>query len=152
MIDDIIDPEERELRQVDAAARESAHEQIFAPADWFPCGKVGGKEAPLEPFSFGRQCAAQRLGISARSPLESAVLVVYLCTLPRQVVAKVRTPEAEVKFREQMEDWADRLGIGFASKTERQISAIASAIWSSLAASDGSPKITGSAGTPDPND
>lgn len=106
------------------------------------------KGAPLKPFSFLRQAAAQRIGAEGASATENAVLLVYLCTLEPRDIDKVRGEEEIAAFRLRMNEWADREGVTLA--TRQAITEMANRIWDEMAASQFklAPKVE--KGKPDP--
>ena len=120
----------------------------------------------LEPFSIGRQLAAQRLAFDGASPLENDILLVFLCTLPPDEVDRARGEEGKQELRRKMQAWAesqgitiamerdpDREGSRYASPATRDIQRASGEIWNELAASEFKVKRKpGEAGAPaDPN-
>jgi hypothetical protein len=155
MSDDVLDPEDRVLARREQLVAAEENQPIYAPASWHVAAgrivPVGATEAPLEPFSFARQAAAQRLQMG-ESVFESAALLVFLCLSTRDEIDRARGSEAESRFRERMEIWADKIGACLRSATGEQVMRVGDQIWDRMAASESSPVIEG--GTPivhDPN-
>jgi len=101
----------------------------------------------LEPFSFGRQSAAQRLSMSDESQLEAATLLIYLCTLGEGPFNESRETgidridrargEKELRiFRQEMAKWADGKKIRLGSTIAKEIQSIANDIWTDLLVSE----------------
>ncbi len=87
----------------------------------------------LEPFSFGRQAAAQRIGAEGASTIENAVLLVYLCTLTPNEIDRVRGEDEIKAFRARMNEWADSQGVTLADRGP--VTEVANQIWGEMAAS-----------------
>jgi hypothetical protein len=90
----------------------------------------------LHGFSFSRQAAAQRLMVGNPGDLESAVLLVYLCTLSPVDIEATRTLPGRVTFYDAMGAWADAQGINLRSQAGKDVIKLADEIWAELAASE----------------
>lgn len=137
------------------SAKEEAHAPLYAPISWFlAAGRkdviertYGDSEGALEPFSFARRAAFQRIG--AHGSLEVNVLLVYLCIMPRAAIDHARPQRgAEDRvsaFRERMETWADAIGVRFDGSLPCLVSArvgeIADAIWQREDATESTPVL-----------
>jgi hypothetical protein len=109
----------------------------------------------LKPFSFGRNTACQRmLSGGAVSPLESATMVVFVCTLDRDSLEATRTREGRDAFRKKMEEWADAHRINLRSHAGSEVMRIADEIWEELDSSEFDVRLTADQkekGHPHPN-
>jgi hypothetical protein len=115
----------------------------------------------LEPFSFARQSAFQRLRIGSDSPLESATMLVFLCLQTPARIDRARGEEGCAAFRLACSEWADANKIGVAytdaagvkhgSKAGHQVREIADAIWEQIAEADSEPDLKNESGTESPN-
>lgn len=105
---------------------------------------------PLEPFSFDRQAAAQRLTDS--SSAENALILVFLCLLPIDRVRTLRGHSAVARFYGELAEWADREKITIAERNAGflLVEEIANRIWKDLEAVDFVPELP-SGGAADPN-
>lgn len=112
------------------------------------------KGTRLEPFSFARQVAFQRMGVGSASPLESATMLVFLCLQAPARIDRARGNEGCAAFRREAAEWADANGIGVCytdeagrkrgSKPGHEVIAISDAIWSGIAAAESEPDLPGS--------
>ena len=109
----------------------------------------------LFPFSFGRQAACRRVGGSS-CELENALLLIFMLTLERKEIEKLtRSHDGIAKFREMMEEFADRHNVHiakddngeFVSPASRSAKEIAGKIWASLEAGEFSIKTKGGGGS-----
>lgn len=73
----------------------------------------------LQPFSWGRRAALQRLLRDEMSFAETALLVVYLCTKTPGQIDAIRGDDAKRAFRLEMEQWADEHQIISESPNEK---------------------------------
>lgn len=152
-----IDPDDQAQQD---AAREDAHAPIYAPAEWFmKAGRKGiadeGGLAAMEPFSFARRAAFQR--ISSGGSMESNAMLVFLCLMTRDAIDAARGPVMESRFRERMEGWADAIGVRFdkfidgeriRNPAAARIGEIADAIWQREEAAEHSPVLPKATGKP----
>lgn len=116
----------------------------------------------LFPFSFARQTAFQRLEVGSSSPLESATMVVYLCTLSPRAIDRARGDEGCRAFRLACAEWADshKIGVNYrgadgaihGSVAGDAIKKIADEIWTDIASSTSEPNLPDSDwAPPNPN-
>ena len=117
----------------------------------------------LYPFSFARQTAFQRLEVGSSSPLESATMVVYLCTLSPRAIDRARGDEGCRAFRLACAEWADAQKIGVNYRGEDgvirgsvagdAVKKIADEIWTDIASTTSEPNLPDSDwAPPNPND
>ena len=118
------------------------------------------KGKPLQPFSFARQSAFQRLDIGSASPLESAAMLVFLCL---QTPARIDRARGDgcAAFRLEASEWADanKIGVSYTtpdgaqhgSKAGHEVRSIADAIWTQVAEADSEPDLKNESGTESPN-
>ena len=115
----------------------------------------------LEPFSFARQSAFQRLRIGSESALESAAMLVFLCLQKPEQIDRARGEEGCAAFRLACSEWADANKIGVAytddkgvrhgSKAGHAVRDLADAIWTEIAEADSEPDLKDHGDTPNPN-
>jgi hypothetical protein len=133
---------------------EPSPDEAFDSAHYF-----AGKK--LLPFSFARQTALQRLGVSSSSPVEAAAALVFICLSTPERIDLARGPAGTSAFRLEMQEWADEHKIGIAylgengeklgSKTGHEVRAIADKIWLELSASQSEPDLPRSNEAAPPN-
>jgi hypothetical protein len=105
----------------------------------------------LEPFSFLRQAAAQRIVQEGSSEIEDSVLLVYLCTLPASEIDAARGKAKIAEFRAKMAEWCDREGVTVADYGD--ILKLAAEIFQEVEASRSRPEKTkGPTETPPKNE
>lgn len=119
------------------------------------------KGKKLEPFSFGRQSAFQRLRVGGESTIESAAMLVFLCLQKPERIDLARGDEGCAKFRLDLAAWADeqKVGINYTdesgvlhgSKAGSEVQAIANAIWIEIAEAESEPDLKDETGTESPN-
>jgi hypothetical protein len=91
----------------------------------------------LKAFSIGRQLACERiLGRSGSREKETAMVIVYVCTLDERDLEKTRTPDGIKTFHQEMYKWAEAKGITLRNHASREIVRVADLIWDQLDASD----------------
>ena len=132
---------------------------IEASADLGVVHYFKGKK--LEPFSFARQSAFQRLRIGSESALESAAMLVFLCLQKPERIDRARGDEGCARFRLDLSEWADEQKIGISytddagvlhgSKAGNEVQAIANAIWIEIAEAESEPDLKNETGTESPN-
>lgn len=103
----------------------------------------------LEPFSFARQTAAQRLSMSSDSILEASALLVFLCLQPWESIDSARDVGMQ-PFRRKFCEWADANKIGLNTENGKLVRKIAAEIWEELAAADSEPVIAKARGPTGP--
>lgn len=160
-----------EQNQTPEQLREKAGEDIYVPVSWLSeAARLFGRSldiktvrmdsrAAINPFSFNRQAAAQRLGLTSRSRIESSVLVLFLCCCEFDEIDEARGGSwegekwinHEREFRRKMNEWAEAVGIRLSSEPAKEAEKIAKEIWARLDACNGEPQIPTKAGTPSPN-
>lgn len=106
---------------------------------------------PLEPFSFARQMAFQRLGMAGVSTVESATMLVFMCLQTPERIDQARGPAECAAFRLEAAQWADTQKIGVCyvddkgekkgSKAGHEVRAIANAIWDEISKAEGEPEL-----------
>ena len=132
---------------------------IEASADLGVAHYFKGKK--LEPFSFARQSAFQRLRIGSESALESAAMLVFLCLQKPERIDRARGDEGCASFRLSLSEWADEQKIGISytddagvlhgSKSGAEVQKIASEVWAENAAAESEPDLKNETGTESPN-
>ena len=115
----------------------------------------------LEPFSFARQSAFQRLRVGSESTIESAAMLVFLCLQKPERIDRARGEEGCARFRLDLSAWADEQKIGISytdeagvlhgSKAGHEVQKIASEVWSEIAAAESEPDLKDETGTESPN-
>jgi hypothetical protein len=132
---------------------------IEASADLGVVHYFKGKK--LEPFSFARQSAFQRLRVGGESTIESAGMLVFLCLQKPERIDRARGDEGCAQFRLNLAAWADeqKIGINYTddsgalhgSKAGNEVQNIANAIWVEIAKADSEPDLKDESGTESPN-
>ena len=123
-MEDIL-PEEQEQHDLNAAAT-AQHEFL-------------GK--PLEPFSWGRFQAMQRLSKEGLSGFEFAVAIVYLCTLKPAQVVQIRGEGKIVRFLTDLESWAEANKVYPKTRNGEQLQAVCDRIWEDYQQSISEPEL-----------
>lgn len=100
----------------------------------------------LQPFSWGRRAALQRLLFDEMSKLELELAIVFICTKDRESIDRVRGEKEKAKFRAEMEKWADDNKITPKSRAEELLSKIAEEIWTEYIDAQFEPVTGGSGG------
>lgn len=94
----------------------------------------------LKPFSIGRQLACERvLGRALSKERETALIIVYMCTIERADYEKTRTHHGIDDFHRAMNAWAEAKGLTIRNHAGREAMRIADEIWDLLDASEASP-------------
>lgn len=102
----------------------------------------------LEPFTLGRQLAAQRLAGDGASLLENDILLVFLCTLKPDAIDAARGESGKSTLRAMMNEWAQAKGVSiamesdpdnagkmrYASNETREVQRVADEIWRDMTA------------------
>lgn len=119
------------------------------------------KGKPMQPFSFARQSAFQRLRIGNESALESAAMLVFLCLQKPERIDRARGEEGCAQFRLDLSEWADEQKIGISytdddgvlhgSRAGAEVQKIASEVWAEIAAAESEPDLKNETGTESPN-
>ena len=132
---------------------------IEASADLGVAHYFKGKK--LEPFSFARQSAFQRLRVGGESTIESAGMLVFLCLQKPERIDRARGDDGCASFRMACHEWADEQKIGISytddsgvlhgSKAGNEVQAIANAIWIEIAEAESEPDLKSESGTESPN-
>lgn len=113
----------------------------------------------LEPFSFEREAAYDRLRLRGESLVESCAAIVYLCTLGEELIDKtttgmdlidgIRGEEAIRNFRRRIANWANEQGVTGNNSAGDEIVKLGTAIWEETKVSRFQPIAKG--GTSGPN-
>lgn len=119
---------------------------------------------PLEPFSFERQAAFQRLSVGSESSLEAATAVVFLCTLGDaktglNFFGRAAQPgeyemtgidlidaargASTVIFRRLIAAWATKNRIGLNTKNGREAVQVAGLLWKETHDAELAPELKG---------
>lgn len=97
---------------------------------------------PLKPFSMGRQLACERvLGRALSKERETALIMVYVCTLEPQQYEQTRTLAAIERFHQAMHEWAESKGITIRNHAGKEAMRISDLLWDELDASDSVPHL-----------
>lgn len=148
--------------------RQKAGEDIYVDVAWLSeAARLFGKTLRLKtegryslhPFSFNRQAAAQRLGLTSRARIESSTLVVFLCCCEFDDIDEARGGSwddgkwvnHEREFRRKMSEWAEAVGVRLNSEAAKEVERIAGEIWARLDACNGEPQLKVVTGPIDPN-
>lgn len=163
--------DESYLEETQEQLRDKAGQDIYIPVEWMTKArelfgrslndKIVGidRRVAIYPFSFNRQAAAERLGITSRARIESTVLVLFLCCCEFDEIDQARGGawedgkwiNYEREFRRKMNEWAEAIGIRLNSSPEKEARKIVKEIWARLDACNGEPQVKGTTGTPNPN-
>jgi hypothetical protein len=97
----------------------------------------------LEPFSWGRCNALQRIMRDELSPLEINAAIIYLCTLPAGEVGSIRGEVERRAFLDRVEKWAEEQGVRPGGATEAALTETAERIWSEYTTAQTEPDVEG---------